>query len=71
MKGERIVIPTSCRDLILADLHKSHKGANQSLSLARMCIYWPAHGSRCDGLHQTVCDVYRQREDASGNPTPT
>ena len=41
MKGERIVIPTSCRDLILADLHKSHEGANRSLSLARTCVYWP------------------------------
>ena len=28
MKGERIVIPTSCRDSILADLHRSHEGAN-------------------------------------------
>ena len=41
MKGERIIIPTSCRDSILADLHRSHEGANQSLSLAQMCIYWP------------------------------
>ena len=29
MKGERIVIPTTCcRDSILADLHKSHDGVN-------------------------------------------
>ena len=41
MKGERIIIPTSCRDSILADLHKSHEGANWSLSLAKMCVYWP------------------------------
>ena len=41
MKGERIVIPTMCRDSILADLHKSHVGANWSLSLARTCVYWP------------------------------
>ena len=41
MKGERIVIPTMYRDSILAKLHKSHKGANRSLSLARTCIYWP------------------------------
>ena len=41
MKGERIVIPTSCRDSILADLHKSHEGTNRSLSLARTCVYWP------------------------------
>ena len=41
MKGEGIVIPTTCRDSILADLHKSHEGANRSLSLARTCMYWP------------------------------
>ena len=41
MKGERIVIPASCRDSILADLHKSHEGANRSLSLARTCVFWP------------------------------
>ena len=41
MKGERIIIPTMCRDSILADLHKSHEGANRSLSLARTCVCWP------------------------------
>ena len=41
MKGERIVILTMCRYSILADLHKSHEGANRSLSLARTCLYWP------------------------------
>ena len=41
MKGERIIIPMTCRDSILADLHKSHEGINQSLSLARTCMYWP------------------------------
>ena len=41
MKGERIIIPTMCRDSILADLHKSHEGANRSLPLARTCVYWP------------------------------
>ena len=41
MKGEGIIIPTTCRDSILADLHKSHKWANGSLSLVRTCLYWP------------------------------
>ena len=40
MNGERIIIPTSCRDSILANLHKSHEGTNQSLSLPKMCVYW-------------------------------
>ena len=53
MKGERIVIPTSCRDSILANLHKSHEGANQSLSLAKTCIYWP-------GMEADVMDYIKR-----------
>ena len=53
MKGERIIIPTSCRDSILADLHKSHEGANRSLSLARTCLYWP-------GMEADVMDYIKQ-----------
>ena len=53
MKGERIVIPTTCRDSILADLHKSHEGVNQSLSLARTCVYWP-------GMEVDVTDYVKQ-----------
>ena len=41
MKGERVVIPTSCRDSIMEDLHKSHEGINRAMSLARTCVYWP------------------------------
>ena len=52
MKGERIVIPTSCRDSILADLHRSHEGANRSLSLAKTCVYWP-------GMEADVMDYIR------------
>ena len=53
MKGERIIIPTSCRDSILADLHRSHKGVNQSLSLAKTCIYWP-------GMEADMMDYVKQ-----------
>ena len=41
MKGEWVVIPLSCRDSIMDNLHKSHAGINKSLSLARMYVYWP------------------------------
>ena len=41
MKGERVVIPTSCRDGIMEDLHKSHEGINKAMSLARTCVNWP------------------------------
>ena len=39
MKGERVVIPTSCRDSIMEDLHKNHEGINKAMSLARTCVY--------------------------------
>ena len=53
MKGERIIIPTSCRDSILADLHKSHEGVNRSLSLARNVHYWP-------GMEADMMDYIRR-----------
>ena len=40
-KGEWVVIPLSCRDNIMADLHGSHAGINKAMDLARTCIYWP------------------------------
>ena len=40
-KGERVVIPPSCRDSIMVDLHGSHAGINKAMDLARTCLYWP------------------------------
>ena len=40
-KGEQVVIPLSCRDNIMADLHGSHASINKAMDLARTCIYWP------------------------------
>ena len=41
-KGERVVIPPSCRDNIMADLHGSHASINKAMDLARTCVYWPS-----------------------------
>ena len=41
-KGERVVIPLSCRDSIMVDLHGSHAGINKAMGLARTCAYWPS-----------------------------
>ena len=40
-KGEQVVIPPSCRDNIMADLHGSHAHINKAMDLARTCVYWP------------------------------
>ena len=52
MKGERVVISTSCRDSIMDDLHKSHEGI-KAMSLARTCVYWP-------GMEADVTDYIKR-----------
>ena len=41
-KGAWVVIPPSCRDNIMVDLHGSHADINKAMDLARTCIYWPS-----------------------------
>ena len=53
MKGERVVIPMSCSDSIMEDLHKSHEGINKAMSLARTCVYWP-------GIEANVTDYIKR-----------
>ena len=53
MKGEQVVIPPSCRDSIMDNLHKSHAGINKALSLARTCVYWP-------GMEADVTDYIKR-----------
>ena len=36
-----MVIPPSCRDSIMVDLHGSHASINKAMDLARTCVYWP------------------------------
>ena len=52
-KGEQVVIPLSCRDSIMADLHGSHTGINKAMDLARTCVYWP-------GMEADVTDYIKQ-----------
>ena len=40
-KGEWVVIPPSCRDSIMVDLHGSHASIHKAMDLAKTCIYWP------------------------------
>ena len=39
---DRQLIPPSCRDDIMADLHGSHASINKAMDLARTCVYWPS-----------------------------
>ena len=52
-KGECVVIPPSCRDNIMADLHGSHASINKAMDLARTCVYWP-------GMEADITDYIKQ-----------
>ena len=41
LKGECVVLPPSCRDRILANLHQSHHSIQEALDLAQSVVYWP------------------------------
>ena len=52
-KGERVVVPPSCRDGIMVDLHGSHASINKAMDLARTCVYWP-------GMEADVTDYIKR-----------
>ncbi|XP_063382163.1 uncharacterized protein K02A2.6-like [Cydia fagiglandana] len=39
--GHRVVIPISCRDKVLKELHEAHMGIVKTKSLARGYVWWP------------------------------
>ena len=39
--GTRVIIPTSCRDAVLTELHEGHPGVTRMKGLARMYVWWP------------------------------
>ena len=59
-KGERVVVPLSCRDSIMVRppwkpcRHQQGNGPGQNLCLLAR------HGSRCHRLHQVVLNMYRE-----------
>ena len=52
MKGEWVIIPPSCRDSIMDDLHKSHAGIQQGIGLGKNVCLLARNGSWCDRLYQ-------------------
>ena len=39
--GSRVVVPPSCRQAVLMELHEGHPGITRMKSLARMYVWWP------------------------------
>ena len=58
-KGSCIVIPESCRNEILNQLHEGHFGIDRSKLHARDSVYWPNINKDIECLVKT-CDLYQE-----------
>ena len=59
LKGSCIVIPESCRDEILDQLHEGHFGVDRTKSHARDSVYWPHINKDIECLVKT-CDLCQE-----------
>ena len=64
-KGERIVIPASMRDNMLAKIHASHIGIQGCLRRAREVVYWPRMDKDV-AAYVTKCDVCNSQPAEQG-----
>ena len=48
--GCRLLIPTTLRQKILADLHESHQGSVRTKQRARLTVYWPGIDNDIDNV---------------------
>ena len=59
LKGSCIVIPESCRDKILDQLHEGHFGMDRTKLHARDSVYWPNINKDIECLVKT-CDLCQE-----------
>ena len=76
LKGERIFIPTTQRESILARLHSSHQGVEKTRLRARTCVYWPMIDADIENAIKEceICQANQrsqQKETLIQHETPT
>ena len=59
LKGTHIIIPESCRDEILNQLHEGHFGSDRTKLHARDSVYWPQINKDIECLVKT-CDLCQE-----------
>ena len=61
--GMKVVVPTSCREEVLDELHTSHPGIVKMKSLARIHVWWPAVNQDIERMvqHCESCQSIRNK----------
>ena len=74
LKGERIIVPTSCRKDILDSLHDSaHLGTDSCLRRAGDTVYWPGMNADLKAYVQpcATCGEYQPAQQPEPMAQPT
>ena len=66
LKGTHIVVPESCRDEILDQLHEGHFGIDRTKLCARDSVYWPSINKDIECLVKT-CDLCQEHSCRNTN----
>ena len=63
--GDRVVIPSSLREILLVDLHSEHMGIVRTKQLARIYLWWP----RLDVEIESMIKVCQSCQENAKNPS--
>ena len=70
MWGHRVVIPDSCRNKVLLQLHESHMGITKTKAIARSYVWWPGIDEAVERMCR-ACAVCAAEADAPPRHAPT
>ncbi|GBO29671.1 Uncharacterized protein K02A2.6 [Araneus ventricosus] len=63
-RGQRFVIPKSCRKDVLQRLHIGHRGIVSCINLARQSLYWPGMNTEIENM-VSHCDICQQNQKSN------
>ncbi len=59
--GNRVIIPTDCRNKLISELHSEHVGASRMKQLARSYLWWPGLDAELEKLVQQCAHCLQHR----------
>ena len=68
LKGTRLVIPKSLRQMVLKDLHAGHRGIEGSKARARLLVYWPQIDNDIENSSRSCQECKKDRPSNPAQP---